>query len=78
MMAVPVTTSPSFSSGSPRVLFSTRGFAKAPSYRAYDVTPDDQRFVMLKSFDDSATRQSSQLVFVDNWLMELKSKLQHK
>jgi serine/threonine-protein kinase len=78
LMAVPVTTTPSFSLGTPRALFPTKEFARAAAYRAYDVTPDDQRFVMLRTLDDSATRQSSQLVFVDNWLTELKSKLQHK
>jgi Tol biopolymer transport system component len=78
LMSTPVTTTPSFSPGTPKVLFSTKGFARAAAYRAYDVTPDDQRFVMLRALDDSAVQQSSQLVFVDNWLAELQDKLQHK
>jgi len=78
MMAVPVTTTPSFSPGSPGVLFPTSSFAKAPAYRAYDVTPDDQRFVMLRTLDDSASRLSAQLVFVDNWIEELRKKLARK
>jgi serine/threonine-protein kinase len=78
MLTVPVTTTPSFSPGTPRVLFDTKGLARAASYRAYDVTPDDQRFVMLRSLDDAASRQPAQLVFVDNWMKELREKLAHK
>ncbi len=78
MMAVPVTTMPSFSPGTPRALFDTKGLARAAAYRAYDVTPDDQRFVMLRPLDDAASRQPAQLVFVDNWIEELRTKLQRK
>jgi Tol biopolymer transport system component/tRNA A-37 threonylcarbamoyl transferase component Bud32 len=75
MMTVPVTTTPSFSAGAPRVLFPTRAYAKTPGNRAYDVTPDDQRFVMLRLVDDSISRPPAQLVFVDNWFGELRRKL---
>ncbi len=78
MMTVPVTTTPSFSPGSARPLFDAKRFARAPAYRAYDVTPDDQRFVMLRSLDDSTGQGTSQLVFVDNWSEELRTKLQQK
>jgi serine/threonine-protein kinase len=75
MMSVPVAISPAFSAGPPRVLFSTAGYAKSPGNRAYDVTPDDQRFVMLRLVVDSAAPPPAQLVFVDNWLRELDTKL---
>jgi serine/threonine-protein kinase len=75
MMSVPVTISPAFSAGPPRALFSTTGYAKSPGNRAYDVTPDDQRFVMLRLVADSAAPPPAQLVFVDNWLRELATKL---
>jgi serine/threonine-protein kinase len=75
MMAVPVAIAPSFSTGAPRVLFATKDYAKTPGNRAYDVTPDDQRFVMLRLVADSITRPPAQLVFVDNWFEELKAKL---
>jgi serine/threonine-protein kinase len=78
MMAVPVTITPSFSPRTPQVLFDTKAYAKGASYRAYDVAPDDQRFVMLRSLDDAASRQPAQLVFVDNWIVELRNRLQHK
>jgi serine/threonine-protein kinase len=75
MMSVPVTTTPAFSPGTPRALFSTTGYAKSPGNRAYDVTPDDQRFVMLRLVADSAAPTPAQLVFVDNWFRELTAKL---
>ncbi len=78
MLTVPVTTTPAFSPGAPRVLFAAKNLARAPSYRAYDVTPDDQRFLMLRTLDDSASRQSAQMVFVDNWVAELRGKLARK
>ena len=74
MMAVPVASTPSFSLGTPRALFPTTGYAKTPGNRAYDVTPDDQRFVMLHLVADSAGRTPVQLVFVDNWFEELRAK----
>ena len=75
MMIVPVTLAPAFSPGTPRSLFPTTGYAKSPGNRAYDVTPDDQRFVMLRSLDDSSSRLAVQLVFVENWWEELRAKL---
>ena len=75
MMAAPVVTTPSFTSGAPRPLFATTGYARSPGNRAYDVTPDDQRFIMLRSLDDAAARPPAQLVLVDNWFEELTTKL---
>ena len=75
MMSAPVTTAPSFTSGAARTLFETKGFARSPGNRAYDVTPDDQRFVMLRLAADSAVSAPVRLVFVDNWLQELAAKL---
>jgi hypothetical protein len=56
-------------------MFATTGYARSPGNRAYDVTPDDQRFVMLRLVVDSAAPPPAQLVFVDNWLRELDTKL---
>jgi hypothetical protein len=75
MMTVPIVTAPAFSSGAPRALFSTKGNARTPGNRSYDVTQDDQRFVMLRLVDDSISRPPAQLVFVDNWFGELAAKL---
>jgi hypothetical protein len=70
MMAVPVTTQPSFSAGRPTVLF--RGtYLTSPfplTGTTYDVTRDRQRFVMIKDQATSAT----QINVVVNSFEELK------
>jgi hypothetical protein len=78
MMAAPVATSPSFTSGVPHILFMAKSYVRAPSYRAYDVTRDDQRFVMLRPAGDSLQTQPNQLVVVDNWFEELLPKLREE
>ena len=78
MMAVPVTTSPGFASGAPRTLFPARPYLRAPSHRAYDVTPDDRRFVMLRPLGDSTPAPTSQVVVVDNWFGELRAKMRSR
>ena len=72
MMVVAVQTEPTFSHSRPRVLF--QGFyvtsTITPGYRYYDISPDGQRFLMIKesSGEDSAT----QINVVLNWFEELK------
>jgi hypothetical protein len=68
MMAVDVSTSPDLTLSQPRVLFEQRyAFGSAQTIPNYDVSPDGQRFVMVK--DDSA---SGRLNIVLNWFEELK------
>ena len=47
LIAVPVTLGRTFSSGTPQPLFQGRFFEAAPGSPNYDVTPDDQRFLMV-------------------------------
>ena len=73
MMAVEITTEPSFSAGTPRLLFEG-AFRRGSVLRAdYDVTPDGQRFVMLQQGgpDSGAT----QINVVLNWFEELKQRV---
>jgi hypothetical protein len=70
-MRVPVELQPMFSAGTPRKLF--QGQYLKGSGRAYDVSPDASRFLMIKEgngTDDGATPPS--LVVVQNWFEELK------
>ena len=72
--SVPVQTAPSFSAGTPTKLFDGPYFT-AFANRTYDVTPDAQRFLMIKdnvSLDETSTPQS--FVVVLNWAEELKAK----
>jgi Tol biopolymer transport system component len=70
MMAVPITTTPTFSAGTPRVLFEGPFRIDGP-FRGYDVTPDGQRFLMVQEIPQPPARLS-QIVLVQNWTEELK------
>lgn len=74
MMAVEITTEPTFSAGTPKMLFEGGNFQAAVMSRAhYDVTPDGQRFVMIQlGGSDSAP---AQINVVLNWFEELKRRV---
>ena len=70
-----------FSAGKPVKILNTRYYAGSTTrgydLRGYDVSPDGQRFLMIK---DSTTtghenESATSLVFVLNWFEELKAKL---
>ena len=67
MMAVDITTEPTFSHGPPKVLFEGSYFLYGPR-AVYDVTPDGQKFLMIKTGE----QQVSELNVVQNWFEELK------
>ena len=70
MMAVDITTEPTFRAGTPRLLFegryqqSTQGFLPY-----YDVTADSQRFVMVQRQQGAG---ATPIHVVLNWFEELK------
>ena len=54
MMAVDISSQPTFTVGKPRLLFEGR-YERSPVSRAYyDVTPDGERFVMLKAGEEES------------------------
>ena len=63
MMAVPVTTQPTFRAGAPTLLF------EGESRVSYDVTPDGQRFLTIQKGEQEA---ATQINVVLNWFEELK------
>jgi serine/threonine-protein kinase len=72
MMAVGVATQPSFSMGKPRMLFQGP-YAQSPFPAPfYDVSPDGQRFLMVKPPEQTASSSLTQIVVVLNWTEELK------
>ncbi len=74
MMAVDIATQPSFAAGKPRVLFEGRyepSLATAPNY---DVSPDGQRFLMLKR-SEAGEGAPTQINVVLNWFEELKRRV---
>jgi eukaryotic-like serine/threonine-protein kinase len=72
VMAVTVTTTPTFSAGTPHKLFEGPFRADGP-FRPYDVTPDGQRFLMVRAAEQPPARVS-QMVLVQNWTEELKAR----
>jgi len=74
MMAVDIATQHGFSAGTPRMVFEGQ-YEKAPfPISNYDVSPDGQRFLMLKPVDQ-AQAAPTQINVVLNWFEELKQKV---
>jgi hypothetical protein len=73
MMAVPITAAPTFSADSPRMLFEGPFRTDGP-FRGYDVTPDGQRFLMVREVPQPPAHVS-QMVLVQNWIEELKQRV---
>ncbi len=70
-MAALYATSPTLSFEVPRVLFEGNYLNIAGV--EYDVSPDGQRFLLLKPIEESSSR--TQLNVVTNWFEELESKV---
>ena len=73
MMAVEIATRLGFTAGRPRVLFEGR-YATNATFPDYDVSPDGQRFLMLKP-DSAHQAAPTQINIVLNWFEELKRKV---
>jgi Tol biopolymer transport system component len=74
MMAVDITTQPSFSAGKPRMLFEGRYAPGGVPVANYAVSPDGQRFLMLKPSEQAPTAPT-QINVVLNWFEELKRRV---
>ena len=70
MMSVPVKASPTFSPGTPRVLFEGR-YNSNIVIRQYDISRDGTRFLMVRPIDRPAVKVT-QMILVQNWTEELK------
>jgi eukaryotic-like serine/threonine-protein kinase len=66
MMAVDVDTGATFRVGTPKMLFEKSG--------AYDVSPDGQRFLMVRPVSTSRT-QTNEMDVVVNWFTELQQRV---
>ena len=73
MMAVDITTEPSFSAGKPRMLFEGPYVPTPVTLPNYDVSLDGQRFLMLKAVEPSDA--PTQINVVLNWFEELKRRV---
>jgi eukaryotic-like serine/threonine-protein kinase len=71
MVAVPVRSTPTFSSGRSTVLFPAGAYLSFARGTEYSVAPDDQRFLMIRQVPGGVP---DELVVVENWFEELKQK----
>ncbi len=72
LMAMEVVPAPTFVRGQTRALFSAEGYFNAGTRSTYDITADDQRFVMIR---DAEALVETDLVIVQNFFEELKAKV---
>ena len=73
LVAVQVSTDPGFAPGQQEVLFSVAGYMQSIFHAKYDVTPDDQRFMMLRTGDPLAA--AAEVILVTNFFEELKRRM---
>jgi Tol biopolymer transport system component len=71
MMAVDIAPQPSFTAGKPRVIFEGRYVPPPGTSPNYDVSPDGQRFLMIKP-NEAGEAAPAQINVVLNWFEELK------
>ncbi len=85
LTAVPVQMTTTFSAGNPTKILDTRYYAGASArgidLRGYDISPDGQRFLMIKenaATDQTSTATPASMVVVLNWFEELKARVPAK
>jgi hypothetical protein len=73
VMAVDITTQPSFQAGTPRMLFEGE-YERRNNETNFDISPDGQRFLMIKPSEQQA-QAATQIHVVLNWFEELKRRV---
>jgi len=68
LVAIQVSTDPTFAAGPQEVLFSVADYMRNPAQAMYDVAFDDQQFVMLRLGDTED--DPSEFILVENWADE--------
>jgi eukaryotic-like serine/threonine-protein kinase len=74
LIAVEVSGTPDFRTGTGRQLFSTAPFVILPFHRSYDVSPDDRSLVMIQRSGGSGA-EANRLTVVLNWFTEAKARM---
>jgi eukaryotic-like serine/threonine-protein kinase len=72
MMVVDIQSQPTFMPGRPRLLFAAPYFSRVATGSDYGVSPDGQRFLMIKAPARGVTSASQQLNVVLNWFEDVK------
>jgi serine/threonine-protein kinase len=71
MVSAAVRAGTGFEVDQPKVLFPAISYILSPSYPIYDVSPDDRRFVMVRS---AAATEETEVILTQNWFEELKAR----
>jgi hypothetical protein len=72
LMVTEIVTSPTFSAGPGRALFPVEGYIMSNLHARYDVTADDQRFVIVRRGD---LTQEGGLILVQSFFEELRQRM---
>jgi serine/threonine-protein kinase len=78
LMTVPISAGASFAYGNPRLVLKGPYIGNAQGGRAYDVSPDGRRFLMLKqapTSGDASEPARPTITVVLNWFEELKRRV---
>jgi len=71
MMSVAVAPGAGFSISPPKRLFSTAPYTTNAPVPAFDVSPDDKRFLLLR---ETTPTDRNELIVVQNWVEEMKAR----
>jgi hypothetical protein len=74
-MATPVTTTPTFASGTPRPVLDRSAYVFPNTARTYDVAPDGRLLVLKEALTANGQRQKPRVTVVLNWFEELKRRV---
>ena len=72
-MVVPIEIEPTFTAGTPEVVFEGSYFNTGG--RHYDIAPDGERFLMIKLGGATNDASTPQVTVVQNWFEELKARV---
>jgi len=64
-----------FQGGQQRVLFNVAGYMRDPDFSSFDLSTDDQRFLMVRSKALSTGDAPPMVIVVENWLEEVRAKM---
>ena len=72
LVAVQVTGDPTFAAGQQDVLFPLTDYMRSGNYALYDLSSNDQRFLMM---DWGTQGSDGEIILIENWLEELRQRM---
>ena len=75
LLVVPIASEPAFAAGIPEVLVEGPYLSSTGGRRTYDITPEGDRFVMIKVGAANDNDEPPQITLVQNWFQELNERV---